>query len=278
MTGKLIVRDGATYRTTYSQFDAYGNPAAVEEAGPNGGVRSKTLTYSLDPAKWLIRQLRDEVTSVPDPTNPSRTVQVDSIARLFDSSGNVTQVTQNGVTTAHTYDSEGNIATTTFPRGLTHTYSNYRRGIPQSESQPEGITIARTVSAAGNVTLERNGEGHATQYGSGKAVATRISRADDAPLGLAGLWARWRSPENETVYSYTLLTINADRHPFMRQFHRPTDEKRMLVILPEDRYGAWLRAEAKPAIDFLQPYPAEALRAEMPPRGERPTPDAGARD
>lgn len=113
---------------------------------------------------------------------------------------------------------------------------------------------------------------------SGKAVATRISRADGAPMGLAGLWARWRAPGGEIVYSYTLLTINADRHPFMRQFHRPTDEKRMLVILPEDRYGAWLRADAKAAAGFLQPFPAEALRADVPPRGERPVPDAGARD
>ena len=96
---------------------------------------------------------------------------------------------------------------------------------------------------------------------SGKAVATRIARADGASLGIAGLWACWRSPENETVYSYTMLTINADHHPLMRQFHRPTDEKRMMVILPEDRYDAWLRSDAKEAAGFLQPYPAEALQA-----------------
>lgn len=97
---------------------------------------------------------------------------------------------------------------------------------------------------------------------SGQAVATRIARADGEPLGLAGLWAKWRSPEGEIVRSYTLLTLNADRHAFMRQFHRPTDEKRMVAILPEDRYDAWLAADAHEAAGFLLPYPAEALWAD----------------
>lgn len=101
---------------------------------------------------------------------------------------------------------------------------------------------------------------------SGRAVATRIARADDAPLGIAGLWARWRSPEGEVVHSYTMLTLNADHHALMRQFHRPTDEKRMVAILPEARYDAWLASSAPDAADFLRPFPAEALRAEVPGR------------
>lgn len=35
-----------------------------------------------------------------------------------------------------------------------------------------------------------------------------------------------------------MLTINADDHSFMRQFHKPEDEKRMVVILPESHYEA----------------------------------------
>jgi hypothetical protein len=31
-----------------------------------------------------------------------------------------------------------------------------------------------------------------------------------------------------------MLTINADDHPFMRQYHKPEDEKRMVVILNEN--------------------------------------------
>jgi hypothetical protein len=31
-----------------------------------------------------------------------------------------------------------------------------------------------------------------------------------------------------------MLTINADDHPFMRQYHKSEDEKRMVVILNEN--------------------------------------------
>ena len=46
---------------------------------------------------------------------------------------------------------------------------------------------------------------------------------------------RWRSPKGELVHSYTMLTINADEHPLMRLFHKPADEKRMVVVLPPER-------------------------------------------
>ena len=99
---------------------------------------------------------------------------------------------------------------------------------------------------------------------SGKAVATRISGAEDEPLGIAGLWSSWKSPKGEWVHSYTMLTINADEHPLMRLFHKPTDEKRMVVILPPGRYQDWLEAPVEHSMAFMRPYPAEALRAIAP--------------
>lgn len=96
---------------------------------------------------------------------------------------------------------------------------------------------------------------------SGKAVPTRISRADGKPMGIAGIWGIWRSPAGGAVHSFTLLTINADNHPVMRQFHKPDDEKRMVVILNDQDYDAWLQAPANESREFLQQYPAEDLLA-----------------
>lgn len=97
---------------------------------------------------------------------------------------------------------------------------------------------------------------------SGKAIATRICRTDGHPMGIAGLWDEWKSPQGETVHSFTMLTINADQHPLLQLFHKPTDEKRMVVILPETQFGDWLDAPADHSMAFLQPYPAEKLRVE----------------
>lgn len=101
-------------------------------------------------------------------------------------------------------------------------------------------------------------------WGSGKAVATRITRADGKPMGIAGLWSAWKSPQGNVVHSYTMLTINADDHPFMRQYHKPDDEKRMVVILNETDYDAWLQAPASDSHGFLRQFPADNLAAEQP--------------
>ncbi len=94
---------------------------------------------------------------------------------------------------------------------------------------------------------------------SGKAIATRIEGANSEPLGIAGLWSTWRSTTGEVVSSFTMLTINADEHPLMRNFHRPEDEKRMVVILPPDYFDDWLSAKPEQSARFLIPYPAQQL-------------------
>lgn len=101
---------------------------------------------------------------------------------------------------------------------------------------------------------------------SGKAIPTRITRADSNPMGIAGLWSAWRNPTGEVTHSYTMLTINADDHPFMRQFHKPEDEKRMVVVLNEGDYDAWLQAPAAASRGFLRQFPADNLVAEQPQR------------
>ena len=96
---------------------------------------------------------------------------------------------------------------------------------------------------------------------SGKAMPTAIRQFDGQPMGVAGLWAQWRSPLGEQVFSFTMLTINADAHPLMRQFHKPQDEKRMIVILRPESFDDWLNAKAPNRHCFLLPYPAEQLSA-----------------
>jgi len=58
-----------------------------------------------------------------------------------------------------------------------------------------------------------------------------------------------------------MLTINADGHDLMSQFHKPTDEKRMVVILPTDSFDAWLKAKPQDSMDFMRQYPTNRLQA-----------------
>jgi putative SOS response-associated peptidase YedK len=94
---------------------------------------------------------------------------------------------------------------------------------------------------------------------SGKAIQTRFARKDGKHMGIAGLWDEWTTPEGEDIFSFTMLTLNADEHPLMKNYHRKEDEKRMVAILPEACYDDWLQAKASESMDFIKQYPAELL-------------------
>jgi putative SOS response-associated peptidase YedK len=106
-----------------------------------------------------------------------------------------------------------------------------------------------------------------TDWRSGKAMPTGITLPNGEPMGLAGLWAKWRSPEDATVHSFTMLTMNADAHPFMRNFHNPQDEKRMIAIVPPERYDDWLQAGAGESEEFLRAWPAAWMAAQAQDKG-----------
>jgi putative SOS response-associated peptidase YedK len=101
---------------------------------------------------------------------------------------------------------------------------------------------------------------YAEDWRSGKAVQTRISRIDGKPMGVAGLWSRWGSGENEII-SFTLLMVNANSHALMHRYQQPGSEKRMVVVLNEGAYDAWLSVRHEKAKEFMRAYPSNWLAA-----------------
>lgn len=90
-------------------------------------------------------------------------------------------------------------------------------------------------------------------YETGKAERWRIELASHEPMGIAGLWQRWRNPvDGQVLASFTMLTINADGHPVMSRMHKPEDEKRTPVVLPASHFDAWLSTTPLQAPQFLQ--------------------------
>ena len=105
-------------------------------------------------------------------------------------------------------------------------------------------------------------------YETGMAVRWAIRRADGKPMvGIAGLWERKENEAGAPFWSMTLLTINADGHPLMQRFHKLGDEKRSVVILPDDAWGDWLRAKSESAAQaFFRGFDARDFVAEPAPR------------
>lgn len=89
-------------------------------------------------------------------------------------------------------------------------------------------------------------------YETGKAVRWRIAQGSGEPMGIAGLWQRWRNPTTRQVLaSFTMLTINADGHPVMARMHKPEDEKRTPVVLARQAFDDWLGCDTAQARELL---------------------------
>jgi len=104
-------------------------------------------------------------------------------------------------------------------------------------------------------------------YESGpKSVRYRIWVRDQESFAIAGLWRDW--PDGAT--SWTMLTLNADKHTVMSRMHAPGKEKRSVVILHRDQWDDWLSCrDPEAARTFLNLYPAELMDAEPAPRAPR---------
>jgi putative SOS response-associated peptidase YedK len=84
-----------------------------------------------------------------------------------------------------------------------------------------------------------------------------IALADHRVMALAGLWENWKSPAEEWVRSFTIITTTPNA--LCAEIH-----DRMPVILPPEAWPVWLGEEAGDAERLkalLAPYPAEGMTA-----------------
>ena len=133
-----------------------------------------------------------------------------------------------------------------------------RAGLRQGPGQ-----AGRVAGADGK--KRRDHDGHAEpepNYESGKAEKWAIGMADDAPFCVAGLWRAWEEENGSFSFSFTQITVNAEEHPLMKRFHKPGQEKRSLVIVPREEYGAWLNCrDPEGARSMLNLFPSELMKA-----------------
>ncbi|MBK9264954.1 MAG: SOS response-associated peptidase [Polyangiaceae bacterium] len=74
----------------------------------------------------------------------------------------------------------------------------------------------------------------------GKKQPYWIHRRDNAPMGFAGLWARWKgvASDGQPVELDTFTILTTDPHPIVAPIH-----DRMPAILSRDSYATWLDPE-----------------------------------
>jgi putative SOS response-associated peptidase YedK len=91
-------------------------------------------------------------------------------------------------------------------------------------------------------------------YETGRCRWWRIAQPGGVPMSIAGIYQPWHAPDGRTLYTMAMITVNAEQHPVMRRFHRPNDEKRMVVILDPSDYGRWLTVPLAHARQFFRQW------------------------
>lgn len=93
-------------------------------------------------------------------------------------------------------------------------------------------------------------------------------------MGIAGIYRSWTGPDGKKLWTFAMLTVNADGHPVFKRMHSPADEKRMVVILDPSEYDDWLGCSVVDAKKYFKQWNGtlEAFSAPLPPR--RPKADS----
>ena len=124
-----------------------------------------------------------------------------------------------------------------------YTYNAWTEMVAEKPSFRE----ARHKSQFGLIPVETIFE---PKYIDGKSHWYGIAREDGMPFTVAAIYEN-AVINGEQIRSMSMLTINADKHPFMKQFHKPKDEKRSIIVIPDEYREEWLNCSFKEAHEFF---------------------------
>jgi YD repeat-containing protein len=159
------------YRTTYSDYDDYGNPQLVKEHGAGypavDGVEPDKFTQhtyfnDTSSSKWIIGLPGNE--TVIEGVDVENGVVVNQTTRTYwPNNGRLQSETINGVQTSYAYHlpgdpSAGSLKKVTNALDRPTEYLDYHRGIARQEKYPDSTWLIRTVNDTG--TVESQTPGH----------------------------------------------------------------------------------------------------------------------
>ncbi|MFD0913872.1 SOS response-associated peptidase family protein [Methylophilus luteus] len=100
---------------------------------------------------------------------------------------------------------------------------------------------------------------------SGKrSKPTPIYRSDREPTAIASIYESFTDEATgEIIRSFSMLTVNADKHPLMSHFHKPNEEKRSVVVIEDRDLHNWLNATHEEARVLLKLSPNGYLDADL---------------
>ena len=155
LSKKGISRGGQSYSTSFTNYDAHGNPKTISESGDK--TRKRALTYWKNTAKNIVKGKPASETLTGDfPGTFTTSYTYD------DANGNLLKKVRYGVATKYTYYTNGNLKTSTDANENLVSYEwDYGR---ISRITNAFYSITREINPNGTVASETNGRGFETLF------------------------------------------------------------------------------------------------------------------
>lgn len=155
---RVIAQQGETFTWEALQFDpTYGEPTSVRRSSSHGFTRTDATVYHNNTSKWilgLVERVTETSTSGIEVQNAynATTSNLESTRRF----GRLEQ--------SITYNTNGTVATRKDGLNQVTTFSNYKRGVPQTVLYHDGKSESAVVNDIGLISSTTNEAGFTTSY------------------------------------------------------------------------------------------------------------------
>jgi hypothetical protein len=236
---KVIAQDGATFNWTVAStcngnntycFDRFARPTSVTKSNSLGHSKAEATEYHDDLGKWVLGQGRRQTTNGIE------------VARTDYDAATALPVRSHAFgKLQHTlaYHTDGTLRTVTDGRGHTTTLANWKRGIPQTITHPDGTYEAAAVDDRGWLAWVEDETRARTCYAyDAMGRITQVTYPSEAQAGVCdtSAWAATTqsfAPVAAVEYgipaghwTQTVSTGNARKVTYYDAFWRPLVEER----------------------------------------------------
>lgn len=155
---KLVTQQGVTFTWLANTFDIRARATSVTRSSSLGHSRTETTAYHDHTGKWVLGQVASVTELGTGLAMESHSYDAATANRSASYSFGLLQQ-------RFAYNGDGTLLAHYDPLGRATIYGNYRRGLAQVVSYPDGSTQSATVNHHGAITSLTNGAGTTTTFG-----------------------------------------------------------------------------------------------------------------
>lgn len=155
---RIVVQQDVRFIWQATAFSTFAKPTMVTQSSSLGTSRTRSTLYEDNLSRWVLGQIKSVTDTTAGTVIESYTYHPTSALR--------TESYRHGLRVAsYAWNTNGTLYAVSDPASRPTYYTNYKLGIAQSISYPDGTAESAVVNALGLITQHTNAAGTTTAYG-----------------------------------------------------------------------------------------------------------------